>query len=87
MKRPYNRRNKYFRGRLNSLKMAREIKASFDKDIPNSDYEARLADEGSVYGLERKYAELIRHDAEPKRSFFKRSFVWLLSTLPIEWTL
>lgn len=72
---------------IESPKMAREIEASFDKDIPNSAYEVRLADEGSVYWLERKDGELIRHDAEPETGFFKRSFVWLLSTLPIEWML
>ena len=72
---------------IESPKMAMEIESSFDKDIPNSAYEVRLSDQGSVYWIERKDGEEIRHDSEPQIGFFKRSFVWFLSTLPIEWML
>src|SRR5690606_2894981 len=33
---------------IESPRMAREIESSFDEDIPNSAYEVRLSDEGSV---------------------------------------
>lgn len=72
---------------IESPKMAREIEASFDEDIPESSYEVMLSDRGSVYWIERMDGRMIQHDSEPETGLFKRSFVWLLSTLPIEWML
>src|SRR5690554_7978048 len=72
---------------IESPKMAMDIETSFDEDIPNSAYEVLLSDEDSVYWLERKDGQAIRHDSEPETGFFKRGFVWLLSTLPIEFML
>ncbi|MYN14204.1 phospholipase D family protein [Pusillimonas sp. TS35] len=72
---------------IESPKMAREIETSFDDAIPKSSYEVLLSDKGSVYWVERKDARIIRHDSEPETGLFKRSLVWLLSILPIEWML
>ena len=72
---------------IESPKMAHEIESAFDEDIPESSYEVKLADQGAVHWIERADGKVIEHRFEPETTVFKRSFVWLLSTLPIEWML
>lgn len=57
------------------------------RSIPVSTYEVRLSEKGRLYWLERQGERQIRHDKEPHTSFWKRSVIFLLSKLPIEWLL
>ena len=72
---------------IESPAMARDIAAAFDSEIPRNAYSVRLSEEGGVYWIELRDGNRIRHDTEPETGAFKRSFVWVLSLLPIEWML
>lgn len=72
---------------IDSPRFARQIAAAFDAAIPANAYEVRLGKDGRLYWLERQGSIQIRHDTEPGTDFLKRSGVFLLSLLPIEWLL
>jgi len=72
---------------IESPAIARQIEAEFDYKIPANTYEVRLSEEGRLYWLEQQGERQIRHDSEPRAGFWKRSVVFLLSMLPIEWLL
>jgi putative cardiolipin synthase len=67
--------------------LAQQIRAAFDNRISANAYEVRLSDDGSLYWVERRDGELVRHDTEPGTSFWQRVGVSFLSVLPIEWLL
>jgi len=69
---------------IESPLMARQIAAAFEKDIPDTAYEVRLSESGSVNWLERRDGKVVQHDTEPESGFMKRAIVWVLSKLPIE---
>src|SRR5690606_31229683 len=69
---------------IESPRMAREIEVAFNKDIPDTAYEVKLSESGSVYWIEKRDGQSIRHDTEPESGVMKRSIVWVLSKLPIE---
>ena len=72
---------------IDSPRFARQIADAFDEAIPAYAYEVRLDKDGQLYWLERRGSIQIRHDTEPGTGFLKRSGVFLLSLLPIEWLL
>lgn len=72
---------------IDSPRFARQIADAFDEAIPAYAYEVRLDKDGQLYWLERRGSIQIRHDIEPGTGFLKRSGVFLLSLLPIEWLL
>ncbi|RJF96788.1 phospholipase D family protein [Noviherbaspirillum cavernae] len=67
--------------------LAARIDDAFKMLVPLNAYEVRLDDNGSLYWLERVDGKEVRHDTEPGTTFWKRTAVWLLSLLPIEWML
>lgn len=72
---------------IDSPELAQRIEAVFNEDILANSYEVRLNEKGRIYWLERQGNERVRHDKEPHSGFWKRSSVFLLSLLPIEWLL
>jgi putative cardiolipin synthase len=72
---------------IDSPALAQRFKAGFDKRLPISAYEVRLSEKGDLYWLEYQNDGWVRHDTEPGTTFFRRTQVWLLSLLPIEWLL
>jgi putative cardiolipin synthase len=72
---------------IESPTMARRMTTLFDQRIPILAYEARLSDSGELYWLERRNGQTIRHDDEPGTGFWRRTWVWFVSKLPIEWLL
>jgi putative cardiolipin synthase len=72
---------------IDSPALAQQIRAAFDNRISANAYEVRLSDDGSLYWVERRDGELVRHDTEPGTSFWQRVGVSFLSVLPIEWLL
>lgn len=72
---------------IDSPVLATQIDEAFFDEIPASSYEVRLDDDGSLYWLEKRGGELIRHTSEPGARWYKRAWVVLLSWLPIEWLL
>lgn len=72
---------------IESPNLAQKISDVIDGDIPASTYEVRLNDDGNIYWVEQQNGKKIYHDKEPQSSFWKRTWVYLLSILPIEWLL
>ncbi|MGM0403502.1 MAG: phospholipase D family protein [Thermodesulfobacteriota bacterium] len=72
---------------IDSPSLARRIDRAFDETIPERSYEVRLNEDGHIYWLEQRGDRQIRHEREPNTGFWKRSAVYLLSLLPIEWLL
>ena len=67
-----------------SPELARQVAAAFDADIPRQSWEVRLAEDGSLYWIERTPSGEKRYDSEPGVSLLKRLGVGILSLLPIE---
>ena len=63
---------------------AREMAGAFERTVPAIAYEVRLSPAGDVYWLERRGEEVVRSDVEPGTSISQRTWVRLLSMLPIE---
>lgn len=72
---------------IESPRLAREIEEAFEQRIPASSYEVRLSENGDLYWLERRGDQIIRHDREPETGFWKRTAVYFMSLLPIDWLL
>jgi putative cardiolipin synthase len=72
---------------IESPALAKQISGTFDESIPLRAYEVRLAENGSLYWLERSGPTVTRHDTEPGTGFWRRFGVYLLSLLPIDWLL
>lgn len=72
---------------IDSPKMAHEIEAAFDRGVPAFAYEVKLAEDGSLYWLERRDGTVVRHDEEPGAGFWTRAMVWFISLFPIDWLL
>ena len=72
---------------IDSPALAQKIDAAFNDSIPSNAYEVRLSDTGTLYWLERRGGQFVRHDSEPGTSLAQRTAVRFLSMLPIEWLL
>ena len=72
---------------IDSPALAQRIEATFDAIIPSVAYEVRLSETGSLLWIEHRQDEPIQHETEPGTSFLKRTWIWFMSILPIEWLL
>jgi len=72
---------------IESPRMAGAIEEAFDTSIPANSYEVRLSESGKLHWLEQWNGQQVRHDTEPRTSFWKRASVSFMSILPIEWML
>lgn len=72
---------------IDSPTLAGRIESAFDTSVPQNAYEVRLSDDGSLYWLERRGSDTIRHDTEPNTSWLERLWIRGLSLLPIDWML
>lgn len=72
---------------IDSPVLAHEIEVVCEETWPSIAYEVRLSEQGEIYWLEQREDRYIRYDKEPHTGFWKRSGVYLLSFLPIEWLL
>ncbi len=69
---------------IESPKLAREMEAMFDEQVPLNAYELRLTDEGDVLWVERTEDGVVYHTHDPETGTLKRMMVFLFSLLPIE---
>ena len=67
--------------------LAAQMANLLETGIPQIAYEVHLSDAGKLYWTEHRDGEVVRHDIEPGTSAWRRSAVWFLSLLPIEWLL
>ncbi|WP_367401646.1 phospholipase D family protein [Geoalkalibacter halelectricus] len=72
---------------IDSPELAQQIDEVFDQKIQSHSYEVRLSEKGRLYWLEQQGDTQVRHDSEPRAGLWRRSGVFLLSLLPIEWLL
>ena len=72
---------------IESPSMAAAIEQAFDTSIPANAYEVVLTESVELQWLEQRDGQLVRHDTEPRTSFWKRASVSFMSILPIEWML
>jgi len=72
---------------IRSPVLAQRIVATFDTEVPLLAYEVHLADDGSLYWIERTSSGEKRYDSEPGVGPLKRLGVGVLSLLPIDWLL
>jgi putative cardiolipin synthase len=69
---------------IDSPEVAQRIATAFDTTIPLEAWEVRLAEDGSLYWIERTPYGEKRYDSEPDVGLLKRLGVGILSILPIE---
>jgi cardiolipin synthase C len=67
--------------------LAAQMANLLETGIPRIAYEVHLSDTGKLYWTEDREGEIVCHDIEPRTSVWRRSAVWFLSLLPIEWLL
>lgn len=74
---------------IESPVLAARIDDTFKATAPTNAYEVRLYPDpdSSLYWIEFRDGNRVRHDTEPGTTFWQRASVWLLSLLPIEWML
>ena len=72
---------------IDSPELAQQIADVFDGGISSDVYEVLLDEKGKLYWIEQGDGGLIRHDKEPNTGFWKRSAVFWISLLPIDWML
>ncbi|WP_229452127.1 phospholipase D family protein [Massilia niastensis] len=72
---------------IDSPELARRLALRLDRAIPKRAYEVRLDKDGALYWIERQEGRTLRHDVEPGTTWRKRTAVWLMSWLPIDWLL
>jgi cardiolipin synthase C len=72
---------------IDSPELAIQMETVFNDFIQTNAYEVRLNEKGRLYWLEQQGDGQIRHNKEPHTGAWRRSGVFLLSILPIEWLL
>ena len=72
---------------IESSELAQQIADVFDNSAGLPAYEVLLDEKGKLYWIERRDSGVIRHDVEPNTSIWKRSAVFWLRLLPIDWLL
>ena len=72
---------------IDSPALASRIEAAFRAGIPERSYRVHLSESGELYWTEVRGGTVVRHDVEPETGGWKRTAVWFLSLLPIEWLL
>jgi len=72
---------------IESPAMSQVLADAFFSSVPARAYQVRLSDAGSLQWVERRNGETLVHDEEPGAGFWRRTGVFILSLLPIEWLL
>ena len=72
---------------IDSPVLAQRVHQAFDNSIPANAYEVRLNADDRLFWIEYLGEREVRHAREPNTGLLKRSGIWLLSILPIEWLL
>lgn len=72
---------------IDSPLLAQKISGVIDGEIPVNTYEVQLNNEGELTWVEQQGDEHIYHDTEPQSSALTRTWINILSNLPIEWLL
>jgi putative cardiolipin synthase len=73
---------------IESATLAQALATALDDSIAaGRSYEVRLSDRGDLYWLERRGTEVVRHDTEPRTTFWQRAGIGFVQWLPIEWLL
>jgi putative cardiolipin synthase len=72
---------------IDSPVLAQRLATRLHSSFADSAYEVHLAQDGSLYWIERKPDGAVRYDKEPHTSFWRRLGVRLMSWLPIDWLL
>ncbi|CAK7027900.1 MAG: Cardiolipin synthase C [Kerstersia gyiorum] len=69
---------------IESAALAQAMSQAFDHSVPHYAYQLELDDKHEIAWLEQGPDGVIRHTSEPSTSFWKRTYLRLLSILPIE---
>jgi putative cardiolipin synthase len=72
---------------IDSPTAARAIADAFVTDIPLLSYRVELTPHGLLRWIEIRDGREIAHRAEPASPWWRRTLLWVLSKLPIEWLL
>lgn len=72
---------------IDSAALARDLDARLTNTMPHAAYEVKLDQDGKLVWIERTPEGVVRHEAEPGTSIWKRAGVRILSWLPIDWLL
>lgn len=72
---------------IESPRLAERIADIFEGPVPANTYEVRLNEQGDLYWVKHQNGRLVYHDTEPHSSIWIRTWIWLLSKLPIDWLL
>lgn len=72
---------------ISSPELAAALEQGFEARVPERAYELELDEQGNLVWIERRQQQLIRHQTEPETSWWRRTYVWLLSLLPIDYFL
>jgi len=72
---------------IESQALAQRMETLFERRVPDTAYEVRLAKNGQLYWIERRGGAIERYDSEPGAGLWRRAGVAFLSLLPIEWLL
>jgi putative cardiolipin synthase len=72
---------------IDSPQMAQQMNQALATRMPERAYEVRLDETGKLFWIERSAGREVRHTEEPGVGFWKRTWVRILSFLPIDWLL
>jgi putative cardiolipin synthase len=73
---------------IESPELARRIDEAFEAAVPQVAYEVRLTEAGDhIEWIDRSASGEQRYRTEPDAGVLRRTWLWLLSILPIEWLL
>ena len=72
---------------IESPALASSMADVFVNTVPEIAYRVQLTDGGQLRWVERRNGETLTHDSEPGAGLLQRTWVGLLSILPIEWLL
>ncbi|WP_232221279.1 phospholipase D family protein [Pseudidiomarina salinarum] len=72
---------------IESPELAAALEQTFETRVPARAYELVLDEQGELIWIERSEQQLIRHQTDPETSWWRRTYVWLMSLLPIDYFL
>jgi putative cardiolipin synthase len=73
---------------IESALLAETLASTLDRNFASGRYyQVRLSDKGEIYWLELRGTEVVRHNTEPRTTFWQRAGVAVVAWLPIEWLL
>ncbi len=72
---------------IDSPPLSKLLTRTFMDEVPRTSYQVHLDKDGELYWTTRTNGDTVRFDTEPEASLWRRVWVGMLSTLPIEWML